>query len=109
MDIASNFNISFLIFLFANFKHMCLITFYDYSNPYLNALQLMVSEVIMFHKNTELLSFGDSYDLYLGNNGPTERITMFLVGMTIINQLFWVKLAKKYCEWSTNTLYFFFT
>ena len=55
----------------------------------------MVSEVLMFHENTELFPSGDSYDISTGNNNYTERITIVLVGIPIINQLFWVDVAKE--------------
>ena len=58
----------------------------------------MVSEVLMFHENTELFPSGDSYDISMGNNEPTENITLVLVGIPIRNQLGWVKLAKEYLE-----------
>ena len=58
----------------------------------MNTLKLMVFEVLMFHENTELLPSGDSYDLSLGYNDPTERITPVLVGINVRNQLFWVEV-----------------
>ena len=54
-----------LLLIFTIFEHMCLTTFYDGSNPPLNTVQLMVSKVLMFHENTDLIPFGDSYDLSL--------------------------------------------
>ena len=65
-------------------------TFSDEYNPPLNAVQLMVSGILMFHENTELLGSGDSYDLSLVNSYPTERIMLDLVGIPVINQLGWV-------------------
>ena len=60
---------------------MCLSAFYDdYDSP-LNVVQLMLSEVLMFHENIELLTSGDSYDIYLGNIDSSERITLFHVGV----------------------------
>ena len=55
----------------------------------------MVSKVLMFHENTELFPSGDSYEIYTGNNDPTERITLVLFGITIKNQLGWVEVAKE--------------
>ena len=60
-----------------------------------SAEQLMVSKVIMLHENTELFPSGDYYDISLGNNYPTERITLVLVGIPIRNQLVWVEAAKE--------------
>ena len=48
----------------------------------------------MFHENTELLPSGDSNDIYPDNNDPTERITLFLVGISVINNVRWVEVAK---------------
>ena len=73
---------------------MCVNTFSEDSNPPLNAVQLMVYEVLMFHENIKLLPSGDSYDLSLGNIDPAERITPVLVSVTVINQLGWVELAR---------------
>ena len=67
---------------------------YEY-NPPLNSVQLVVSKVLTFHENTELLPSGDFYDLYTGNNDPTEHITIILVGITIINQPDLVEVAKE--------------
>ena len=58
-------------------------------------MQLVVSEVLMFHENIELFPSGDSYDISPGNNEPTERITLVLVGIPIRNQLGWVEVAKE--------------
>ena len=46
----------------------------------------MVSEFLMLHENIELLPYIDCYDLYLGNNDPTEHITLLLVGIRVRNQ-----------------------
>ena len=73
---------------------MCLNTLSDDSNPLLNAVQIVVSEVLMFHENIKLFLSGDSYDVSPGNNKPTERITLVLVGINIRNQLGWLELAK---------------
>ena len=61
----------------------------------MNAVQIVVSEVLMFLENTELFPYGDSYDISPGNNDPTERIKLVLVGITIINQLVWVEVLKE--------------
>ena len=55
----------------------------------------MVSKVLMFHENTELLPSGDYYDLYTVNNDPTKHIMLVLVGIPIINQPNLVEVAKK--------------
>ena len=62
----------------------------------MNAVQLVVSEVLMFYENIELFPSGDSYDISLGNYYPTKRITLVLVGIPIRNQLVWVELAREY-------------
>ena len=83
-------NLPHLIFLFTIFECMCITTFYDESNPLLNAVQLVVSEVLMFHENTELFPSGDSYDIYSGNNDPTKYITILFFSIHIRNKLGWV-------------------
>ena len=50
----------------------------------------------MFHGNTELLPSGDYSDLFLGNNDPTKKMMLALVGIPVINQLGWVEVAKYY-------------
>ena len=84
--------------LFTIFEHIYLNNLSDDSNPPLNAVQLVVSEVLMFHDNTELLPSGDSYDLSPVNNDPIERITLVLVGIPVINQLGWVEVVKEELE-----------
>ena len=64
---------------------MCLTTFGVHSNPHLKTLQLAVFEVITFHETKELVPFGDSYDLYPGNNDPTEGITLVIFGIPFRN------------------------
>ena len=66
---------------------MCLTTLSDESNPNLNAVQLMVSKVLMFHEITELLRSDDCYDLSPGNNEPTEHIPIVLVGISWLGYL----------------------
>ena len=73
---------------------MCINSFSDDSNPPLNAVQLMVSEVLMFHENIELLTSDHSYDLSLGNIEPVKCITLVLVGVPVINHIGWVEVAK---------------
>ena len=58
-------------------------------------MQLVVTKVLIFHENIELFPSGDSYDIYLGNNEPTERTTLVLVGIPIRNQLGWVEVEKE--------------
>ena len=84
-----------LLLLFTIFEYMCLNTLYDESKPLLNAVKLMVYEVLMFHENTELFPSGDSYDISPGNNDPTNRITLVLVGVPILNQLVWLEVVKE--------------
>ena len=55
----------------------------------------MVSKVIMFHENTELLPYVDCFDLYPGNNEPTKHITLVLVGIPTRNKSYWVESAKE--------------
>ena len=96
-----------LLLLFTIFKHLCLNTFSDDSHSFLNAVQLMVSEVLIFHENTELFSSGDSYNISPGDNYPTERITFVLVGIPIRNQLGRVEVRKEYWSLLNNTLSLF--
>ena len=85
MGVGFDRNLPPLLLLFTIFKDTCLNNFsYDY-NPPLNAVQIMVSEVLMFHENTYMFPSVDSYDISLGNNYPTERITLVLVGVPIRN------------------------
>ena len=76
------------------FELMCLTTVADESNPPLNAVQLMVSNVFMFHENIVLLPYGDFYDLSQGRNDPNNHITLVLVGLPVSNQLVWVEVAN---------------
>ena len=55
----------------------------------------MVSEVLMFHENKELLPSVDWYDLYPGNNYPTEHITLVFVGIHARNKPEWVEVVKE--------------
>ena len=84
-----------LLLLFTIFECICLTTFHDDSNPLMKAVQLVVSEVLIFHENTELFPSGDSYDISPGNNEPTDHITLVLVGIPIINQLGRVEVSKE--------------
>ena len=93
-DIGFDRNLPPLLFIFAISEQICLTTFSgDYNLP-LNAMQLIVLEVLMFHVNTELLPSGDSRDLSPGNNDTTNQIKLFLVGMHVINKLVWVEVLK---------------
>ena len=47
---------------------MCPTNFSDEYNPLLSGVKLVVSEVIMFHENTELFPSGYSYDISQGNS-----------------------------------------
>ena len=75
-------------------ERMCLNIISNESNPLLNAVQLMVSKVLIFNKNTELLPYGDSDDISPGNNYPTDFITVVLAGIPIINQIGWEEVSK---------------
>ena len=66
---------------------MCLTAFSVESNPFLNTMRLVVFQVLMLHESTEVLLSGDPSDIYLENNDPDERITLVLVGITVINKL----------------------
>ena len=72
-------------------EYMCLDTLSDDSNPPLNAVQLMVSKVLVFHENTEVhIPYGDSYDLYPGNNEPHQAPSrLSLLGIPVRNQCGW--------------------
>ena len=74
---------------------MCLTTVsYEY-NRTLNTVQLMFSKDLKFHENIELFPFGDCYDLSRGNNDPTEKIKLVLVGIPVSNQFVWVEVAEE--------------
>ena len=60
----------------------------------MNALKIMLYEVLIFHENTELFLSGDSYDISPGNNDPAERINLVRVGIPISNQIFWLDSAN---------------
>ena len=87
-------NLPHLLLLFIILGHMCLTTFSDKYKPPLNAVEIVVSKVLMFHENIELLPSVYFYDLYPGNNYPNEHITLVLVGIPVINQPEWVEVAK---------------
>ena len=55
----------------------------------------MVSKVLMFHENTELLPSGDCYDLYPGNSDPNERIALVFVGIPVRNQLGYEEVSNE--------------
>ena len=95
MGIGYDRNLPPLILLFTIFEHMCLTILSDESNPPMNAVQLIVSKVLMFHENTELLSSCDCYELSLGDNYPTDNITLVLVGISVRNQPYWVEVEKE--------------
>ena len=86
---------SLLKLIFIIFEKVCLNDFCVESNPSLNTVQLMVFEVLMFHENTELLPYLDSYELYPVDNDPTVGTTHVLVGIPARNQLVWVELDKE--------------
>ena len=61
----------------------------------MNLVKIMVSEVLMFHENTDLFPSGDSYDIYPDDNDLTKRITLILVAVPTRNQPGWVMSAKE--------------
>ena len=81
------------LLLFTIFKQMCLATLSDKSKPPLKSVQIVVSKLLMFHENTELLPSGDCYYLSPGNNYPTDHIMLLLVRIPVINQPDWVEVA----------------
>ena len=93
--IRSDRNLPPILLLFDVLEHMCLTTFSDETNTSLKSVQLMVTKVLMFHENTELLPSGDRYDLSLGNNESTKHITPVLVGIPVRNQPDLVKVSKE--------------
>ena len=52
----------------------------------------MVSKVLMFHGNTELLLSGYWYDLSIDNNYPTKHNTLVLVVIPVRNKLVLVEV-----------------
>ena len=95
--IGFNHNLPTLLIIFNIFKCMCLTTFYYDYNPLLNTVQLVVSEVLMFHESAEVFPSGDSYDISPGNNDTPEHITLVLVVIPTRKQLVWVEAAKEDC------------
>ena len=67
--------------------------YYDY-NPPLNTVQLMVSKVLVFHENIDLLHSDECCDTSTGNSDPSEHIMLVLVGIPVSNQLGCVELSK---------------
>ena len=90
--------------MFTIFEQMCLTNFFDEYNLPMNAVKLMVSEVLMFHENTDLIPSVDSNELYMDNNDPTERITVLFFGILVINKISWADVAKEYWARGTNSL-----
>ena len=88
-------NLPPLLLLLTIFECMCITTLSENSNPLLSRVQLVVSEVLMFHENTEMFPSGDSYGISPGNTDPTDYIILFLVGVPIKNQLGWVNHVKE--------------
>ena len=101
--IGFNHNLPPFLILFTIFENMYLNTFSVGSNPPLNTVQLMVWEVLTVYENIELLPYGDSSDLSLSNNYPTECTALVLVAMTVRNKLVWVEARKDYWAWGTNS------
>ena len=61
----------------------------------MDTVQLMVTKVLTFYENIELLPSGGFYDLSPGNNDPVENIMLALVGIPIRNQHGLVEVAKE--------------
>ena len=101
--IGSNSKLPPILLLFNIFKNMCLTTLSDEYIPPKNSVQLMVSKFLIFHENTELLPFGNCYDLSSGNNDPTEHIMLVLVGIPVRNKPELVEVAKEDWAWGINT------
>ena len=95
MVIGFDLNLPPLLLLLTIFECMCLTIFSDDSKPILNRVQLMVSEVLMFHENTEMFPSDDSYVISPANNDPTERITLILVGIPTRNLIGWIEVSKE--------------
>ena len=76
-------NLPHLLLLFTLFEHMCLTALSEETNQ---QVKLMVSKVLMFHENKELIPSIDCYDLYTDNNVPIKHITLVLFGIPAINQ-----------------------
>ena len=68
------------LLIFYILELFCLSTFSDDSNPLMNAVQLMVSEVLTFHENTEIFPSGDSYDISSGKIIPPRASHLSLMG-----------------------------
>ena len=60
----------------------------------MNAVQLMVSKVTIFHENTGMLPSSDSYEFYKVNNDPTEKIAPVFFEIPVRNQIVCVESAK---------------
>ena len=84
-----------LLLLSTILEHMCLTIFSDNYNPPLNTVELMVSKFFTFHENKELLPFGDCFDVFPGNNDPTNHIMHVLFVISVGNQRVWVEVAKE--------------
>ena len=65
------------------------------SKPPLNTVQPMVFEVIIMHKNIELITSDDYRDFSLGKNDPNLVIEPVLIGITLRNIISWVEVVKK--------------
>ena len=55
----------------------------------------MVSKVLMFHENTDLIPSGGCCDLSPCNDDTFEHITLVLVGIHVSNKLGWVEAATE--------------
>ena len=74
-----------ILIYFTISKQTFIINFSVDSYPHLNTGKIAVLEVLMLHENKELIPYGDSYDLYLGNNYPTGGIILDLVVIPVRN------------------------
>ena len=73
---------------------MCITTFCGEFNPPLKTLQLVVSEVLMLHENTEILNSVEPNDPSHVNIDPTEGIILVLIGIPVRNQTVCVEVVK---------------
>ena len=90
-----DFNFPTLFIVFTVLKHMWLTTFSVNSNQPLNTVRLLVFPFLMLHESIDIIPYGEYNDLSLVNNDPTERITLVLFWITVINQLVWVEIVKE--------------
>ena len=74
---------------------MYITTFGVHPNPPFNTVQLLVFEVLVLHENIESLPSVDFYELSPRDDEPTGGIELLLVGLTVINKLLRVEVARE--------------